>query len=139
MPGLTLDIGNDFAALRPASERLREFLAERGAPEVAAFLADLVLEELVTNTIKYGYDDTAPHCIHVDVDFADGRLSLAVRDDGHAFNPLELASPDTTLSAEHRNIGGLGIHLVRQMTDSLTYERRDGWNVVRAGKDFPPA
>lgn len=139
MAGLTLEIGNDFAALRPASERLREFLAECGAPVAASFLADLVLEELVTNTIKYGYDDAAAHAIHVDVDFAAGRLGIAVRDDGHPFDPLTLPAPDITLPAKHRDIGGLGLHLVRQMTDSLNYERREGWNIVRAVKDFPPA
>ncbi len=136
MPRLTLEIGNDFAALRPASERLREFLAECRAPEAAAFLADLVIEELVTNTIKYGYADRAPHCIHVGVDFTAERLAIEIRDDGQAFDPLALAAPDITLAAEERDIGGLGIHLVRQMTDSLTYERRGIWNVVRAEKTF---
>ncbi|HEY8899594.1 MAG TPA: ATP-binding protein [Chthoniobacterales bacterium] len=139
MPGLTLEIGNDFSALRPASGALREFLTERGAPEAASFLADLVLEELVTNTIKYGYDDAGAHCIHVDVDFAAGRLGIAVRDDGRPFDPLDRPAPDVTLPADQRDIGGLGLHLVRQMTDSLTYERRDGWNIVRAEKDFPSA
>ena len=137
MPELSLEIGNDFAALGPTSARVRDFLCECGAPGAAAFLADLVIEELVTNTIKYGYDDAGAHAIDLRIDFEDHHLVIEVRDDGHAFNPLEQAAPDTTLPAEQRDIGGLGIHLVRQMTDSVIYERCDGCNVVRAEKTFP--
>lgn len=137
MPVLTLELANDFAALGPASARVREFLGACGAPGAAEFLADLVIEELVTNTIKYGYDDEAGHRVRVRVEFHDGRLCLEVRDDGRAFDPLAQAPPDTTLAAEHRDIGGLGLHLVRQMTDEVRYERRGDENVVTAIKAFP--
>jgi len=139
MAEISLQVANDFSALAPVSQQVREFLCECCAPPAAEFLTDLVIEELVTNTIKYGYDDAGAHCIHVDVDFAAGRLGIAVRDDGRPFDPLDRPAPDVTLPADQRDIGGLGLHLVRQMTDSLTYERRDGWNIVRAEKDFPSA
>ncbi len=138
MSSLTIEIANDFAALAPASANVREFLGRCGASPAAEFLADLVIEELVTNTIKYGYDDALGHAVRVRVEFQDGRLRLEVRDDGHAFNPLDQAPPDTTLSAEHRDIGGLGIHLVRQMTDEVRYERQGAENVIVAIKTFPP-
>lgn len=133
---LDLEIDNDFSAIAPASERVRNHLESAGAPPAAVFLADLVIEELVTNTIKYGYDDTAAHCVHVSVDFVGETLTVEVRDDGHAFDPLSRETPDTTLPAEQRDIGGLGIHLVCQMSDDVRYERRDGWNVVTATKAF---
>jgi serine/threonine-protein kinase RsbW len=136
MANLVLEIDSNFAALGPATERLHEFLGECGAPDPAMFIADLVIEELVTNAIKYGYDDDAVHRIRIGVEFADGRLSVQVRDDGRAFNPLEQAAPDTTLSADERDIGGLGIHLVRQMTDDVCYERSGEENVVTATKTF---
>ena len=136
--GLSLQIENNFAAINPASEKMRAHLASCGAPGEATFLADLIVEELVTNTIKYGYDDDARHFIDVTVDFQEGRLSIEIRDDGHEFNPLLQESPDTTLSAEERQIGGLGIHLVREMTDDVRYERRGHENVVIATKTFPP-
>lgn len=137
---LDLQIDNDFSALAPASERMRDHLESAGAPPAALFLADLIIEELVTNTIKYGYDDANAHCVHVsvDFDFDHHRLTVAVRDDGHEFNPLSRETPDTTLPAEERDIGGLGIHLVCQMSDSVRYERRKGWNIVTATKTFPP-
>lgn len=137
MPEITLEIGNDFSALGPASQRVRDFLGECRAPDAASFLADLVIEELVTNTIKYGYDDDSAHAIDLRVGYDDCHLTIEVRDDGHAFNPLAQAGPDTTLPAEQRDIGGLGLHLVRQMTDSVTYQRCDGCNIVRAEKAFP--
>ena len=136
MPELSLQIASDFAALGPASGRVREFLCGCHAPDAACFLADLVIEELVTNTIKYGYDDSGAHRIFVDVAFQAGRLRIEVRDQGHAFDPLAQEAPDLSLAAEDRPIGGLGIHLVRQMTDEVHYERRDGENVVTAMKDF---
>jgi anti-sigma regulatory factor (Ser/Thr protein kinase) len=136
MPPLSLQIANDIAALGPASERLRAYLEECGAPGEASFLADLVVEELVSNTIKYGYEDAGAHCVHVDVFYADDLLTIEVRDDGRPFDPLEAATPDFALPAEERPIGGLGIHLVRQMTDDLRYERRGHENVVTATKRF---
>jgi anti-sigma regulatory factor (Ser/Thr protein kinase) len=136
MPELSLQIDGDFAALGPTSQRVHEFLAECHAPSAAEFLADLVIEELVTNTIKYGYDDKAAHRIHVCVKFHDGQLCIEVRDNGHPFDPLEQEAPDLTLPAEERPIGGLGIHLVRQMTDEVRYERRGDENIVTATKKF---
>ena len=137
MASISLEIANDFTALGPASGQVRDFLCACKAPDAANFLADLVIEELVTNTIKYGFDDKDRHSIHVDVKFHDDRLCIEVRDNGHPFDPLTQATPDLTLCADERPIGGLGLHLVRQMTDEVRYERRGDENVVTATKTFP--
>lgn len=134
---LRIQIENRFDDIAPASAKVREHLEQCGAPHAAAFLSDLVIEELVTNTIKYGYDDSERHCIGVCVDFDDSTLSIEVCDDGHEFDPLSQETPDTGLPAEERGIGGLGIHLVCQMSDDVRYERRDGCNVVAVTKTFP--
>ena len=55
---------------------------------------------------------------------------LTVTDDGHPFNPLEAPEPKTDLPIEDRPIGGLGIHLLRELSDGMTYERRNGRNQV---------
>jgi anti-sigma regulatory factor (Ser/Thr protein kinase) len=136
MPALSLEIANDIAALSPASERLRAFLDECGAPGEASFLADLVVEELVSNTIKYGCDAGEACAIRVGLIYEDGLLTIEVCDEGKPFDPLEADAPDFSLPAEERPIGGLGIHLVRQMTDELRYERRGNENVVVATKRF---
>jgi serine/threonine-protein kinase RsbW len=139
MATLDLQIANSIGALSASNERVRDFLGECAAPTEAIFLAELVIEELVSNTIKYGYDDGGEHTIRVVVRFEGGALSIEVRDDGHAFNPLEQANPDLSLPAEERPIGGLGLHLVRQMTDEVRYERQNGENVVTATKAFVAA
>ncbi|MGH8048598.1 MAG: ATP-binding protein [Chthoniobacterales bacterium] len=137
MAEISLQVDNDFAALGPLSVQVRDFLCDCKAPDAASFLADLVIEELLTNTIKYGYDDKAAHRIVVRVEFHDGHLCIEVRDNGHAFDPLAQEAPDLTLPAEERPIGGLGIHLVRQMTDEVRYERNGNENIVTALKTFP--
>jgi len=138
MAGISLQLDNDFAALAPAGAKVREFLCGCHAPDSASFLAELVIEELVTNTIKYGFDDKAAHRIQVGVSFHDGQLCIEVRDNGHAFDPLAQEAPDFSLPADERPIGGLGLHLVRQMTDEVRYERHGDENVVTAIKTFPP-
>ena len=61
----------------------------------------------------------------------DGKcVNVRITDDGPQFDPFQQAAPDTTLSIEDRSIGGLGIHLVRELMDDVSYERRNGNNVV---------
>jgi anti-sigma regulatory factor (Ser/Thr protein kinase) len=136
---LDLHLRNQFGAIAEASQAMRAFLERHGVPADARFTADLVLEEMVTNTIKYGYDDAGAHTIEVRVSIAGARLAIRISDDGHPFNPLDLPVPDTTLPAGERPIGGLGIHFVRNLADSLDYAREDGRNVVTVTKAFAPA
>lgn len=127
---LTLHVENSNDAIAPATESAEAWLSARQLPPEASFLVALAIEELVTNCIKYGYDDGLKHTISVVLSVADGTLTLDFVDDGHEFNPLEAPPPDLTLSIEDRPIGGLGIHLLRELTDELTYERRDSTNRV---------
>jgi anti-sigma regulatory factor (Ser/Thr protein kinase) len=93
------------------------------------------LEELITNTIKYAYDDQDLHVIDVLISTSTDAITLAVDDDGHPFDPTAQAGPDLTLPAEERPIGGLGLHLIRNLMDTFTYERTpDGRNCVRVSK-----
>jgi serine/threonine-protein kinase RsbW len=125
---LTLQVRNVVEAIRPANEAAEEWLERKGIPSETRFLVTLVLEELVTNCIKHGYDDSDEHSIDVVLSVAHHVLTMLFIDDGHAFDASEAAAPDLSLEIEHRPIGGLGIHLVRELTDSMSYERRDGKN-----------
>jgi serine/threonine-protein kinase RsbW len=133
-----INLVNKFEALTAAMEELSRWLEERESPPAAAYLAMLALEELVTNCIKYGYDDEAEHIITVRVEFTPGEMSMTVEDDGHPFNPLEQAEPDTGLPIEDRPIGGLGIHMLRKMSDRMEYARIDGRNRVTLHKAACP-
>ena len=132
---LTLDIPGTVEAIRPATEQAEAWLGEQQVSFEAMYLASLTIEELVTNCIKYGYTgDPRGHTIRVVFSVQDHALEIQVIDDGNPFNPLEASPPDLSLPVEDRPIGGLGLHLLRQLADAASYERRDGTNVLRLTK-----
>lgn len=94
---------------------------------------NLILEEVVANIISYAYGDTRRHEIVVQADLGDDELVLDVEDDGRPFNPLQVSPPDLESPLELRKVGGLGLHLVRELTNSIEYDRKEEKNhlVVR--------
>ena len=133
---LTLRVKNAFAEIPAANEAVSRWLTDRNAPPAADYLANLAIEELVTNCIKYGYDDSAEHIIEIELKLSAGELILTVTDDGHPFNPLELPERDTNLPLEDLPIGGLGIHLLRKMSERMDYARVDGKNRLTLRKSL---
>ena len=125
---LRIEILNTREALAPATAEAETWLETHDASPKAIYLALLAIEELVTNCIDYGYDDAGEHTIVVELGLADGTLTMTVIDDGHAFNPLEATAPDLNAEIDQRPIGGLGIHMLRKLSDSMDYERRDESN-----------
>jgi serine/threonine-protein kinase RsbW len=119
---------NRLEDLGRVTEEAMRFIGERGVEGQAAYLANLAIEEMVTNILKYGYDDAGGHEILLRLEVCSGALHLVLEDDGHEFNPLNAPAPDLDCPVEERAIGGLGIHLIRQMAERLDYERRDGRN-----------
>ena len=133
---LTLRVKNAFTEIPAANEAASRWLADRNSPPAADYLANLAIEELVTNCIKHGYDDQGEHIIEITLKLSANELVLTVTDDGHPFNPLELPEPDTNLPLEDRPIGGLGIHLLRKMSDRMEYERKGGKNQITLHKSL---
>jgi len=131
---LTLHIETTFAAVQSANETASVWLAERATPGELQYFANLAIEEVATNCIKYGYDDPKDHVIDVTLSFSAGALLITVVDDGHPFDPLQAPKPDMSLPAEERPVGGLGIHLLRQMCDSMEYVREGGKNSLTLRK-----
>ena len=133
---LTLQIQASLSAVSSANETASRWLADRNAPPEVQYLANLAVEELVTNCIKYGYEDAAEHMIEVRLQISGNELALTVSDDGRPFNPLELPEPDIHLPIEDRPIGGLGIYLLRRMSDKMDYVRAFGKNSVTVRKSM---
>ena len=127
---LKLQVKSAFAEIPVANEAASRWLADRNAPAAADYLANLAIEELVTNCIKYGYEDSAEHVIEIELKLNARELVLTVTDDGHPFNPLQVPEPDTNKPVEDLRVGGLGIHLLRKMSDRMEYARIDGKNQV---------
>jgi len=91
---------------------------------------DHALVEWVTNVISYAYDDAREHWIEVRFFTTPGQARVEVEDDGREFNPLARPPVDTSAPLEQRAVGGLGIHMIRQMMDSVEYRRAEGRNIL---------
>lgn len=91
---------------------------------------DLVMEEILTNIIFYAYPEGEGD-IEIECDVLNSReLKVAIRDWGSPFNPLDREAPDLSPDISEREVGGLGIFFVRQLTREVHYERKDGANVL---------
>ena len=95
---------------------------------------NLAMEEAVVNVMDYAYPAGIKGKVCIEAEADDQQLSFVISDWGKPFDPTAKAEVDTTLSAEERPIGGLGIHLVRQIMDSINYERIDEKNVLTLRK-----
>ncbi|MEW6039369.1 MAG: ATP-binding protein [Pseudomonadota bacterium] len=118
-------------------EQLESFCTASGVPEPVTVQLNLALEELATNTIKYGYGAGEQGEIGVCLTLNGGRALLTVTDDGNEFDPTAAPAPDVHRKLEERAIGGLGILLVMRMMESVDYRRLDGRNIVTVGKTLP--
>ena len=122
---------NDLAELQRLKQIVTEFAEQhrRLAPELV-YRVNLALDEIITNVISYGYEDSSEHEISVHLSWNDPNIKIVVEDDGRPFNPLEAPPPDTGKALVGRQIGGLGIHLVRKLMDDLEYRRENNKNVL---------
>jgi serine/threonine-protein kinase RsbW len=94
----------------------------------------LALEELVTNIINYGFPENVEQDIILHVHADSASLDLVIEDSGIPFNPLSYPPPDLTLPLEERPIGGLGIHIVRNNMDGVSYKLSGGRNILQLSK-----
>ena len=100
----------------------------------------IALEEIYVNIAHYAYSktdadgkvipNTGTGPMKLSLDISDNQVMMTFEDQGMPYNPLEKADPDITLSAEERDIGGLGIYMVKQSMDDVKYEHRDGKNIL---------
>lgn len=127
---LRFTLRNQMSDLAPLVERLHTAVADFGLTERDLFCIDLVCDELITNTIKYGYSDGDEHEIAVNLSVRPSEIVIELEDDGQPFNPLNSATPDTNLALQERPIGGLGVHLLREMMDRCEYRHVGGKNCV---------
>ena len=94
----------------------------------------LAIEEAVVNVMDYAYPPGTAGSVSIDAKADDEWLTFVISDKGKPFDPTLSKEVDTTLPAEERRIGGLGIHLVRQIMDAISYEWTDGTNVLTLKK-----
>lgn len=127
---LKFKVANRLSEIAPLADRVSAFCAERGVSESVAFRINLALEELLTNTIKYGYADQDAHEIVIELQQFDDRVTVEIVDDGKPFDLTQVPTPDLDAPIEQRVIGGLGLHFVRTMMDEVRYCRDGSRNRV---------
>ena len=125
---LSFTLFNELSAVPCAAEQVKAFCRDRDIPGPIAYKFGLALDETLTNAISYAFHDGRPHRIEVRVEKRDGHLTAIVSDDGEPFDPLSQPAPDIHAPVEDRKIGGLGIHLLRTLMDTVEYRRLGGRN-----------
>ena len=125
-----MTIGADRREITRVSAAFAEFADAHALPASVRRSMHVVLDELLTNTIGYGFAGRDGGEVTVEAVLRTDRLCVTLTDDGRPFDPFGMAAPDTALPVEQRRIGGLGIHLVRRLMDEVRYDRRADRNVV---------
>lgn len=120
--------------LSAATAFLHDCWESLSLPEELLFPFELALEEVFMNVVMHGGSEQGPSTVWLELERADGRLNLSLSDNGPAFDPLALPTPDLDAPLEERPVGGLGVHLVREMMDGVSYAHCDGRNTLRMWK-----
>ena len=119
------------ANLQQVLDFVDENLKSMRCPMKILMQIDVAVEEIFVNVASYAYAlDTGSVTIRMDLLENPRTVVITFIDSGIPYNPLAKADPDVTLSAEEREIGGLGIMMVRKTMDDMTYEYRDGQNIL---------
>lgn len=127
---VAIRLRNRLEELAPLRHAVDAFARERGLGAQQGRELELVLEEIVTNLIRHGYDDDDVHEILVRLELEGDRLVIRVEDDGRSFDPATARTPETDAPIRDRPVGGLGLHLVRSFVDDLDHRRSGGRNVL---------
>lgn len=127
------------AAVHDNIERVTNFvnaeLEEFNCPSKARIQLDVAIDELFSNIANYAYrPEVGPATVRIEVTEDPLAVLLSFIDNGRAYDPLAAEDPNTTLSAEERPIGGLGVFLVKKTMDEITYEYKGGMNILKVKK-----
>lgn len=131
-----LVIKNDISEISKLATFIGELSEELDFTPELNFNLNLVLEEAISNVILYAYGKEEQKEISLVAYLSDNNLVFVLTDSGMEFDPTKVPDADVTLSAEEREIGGLGIYLIRQIMNTVEYQRIDGKNVLTMKKEL---
>ena len=129
-----ITLPNDVQATTELGMFVEEVCENVGFDMSTTLKLNLAIEEAVVNVMNYAYPAGTKGDVDIDAEANDELLKFVISDSGTPFDPTTQGEVDTTLSVEERGIGGLGIHLIRQIMDTINYERVDGKNVLTLRK-----
>ena len=131
----SITLPNDIATITQLSEFVETVCEEKGLDMALTMNLNLALEEAVVNVMSYAYPDSQGD-VKVDIMIDDQKVVSILTDSGIPFDPTQKGDVDTTLPAEERPIGGLGIHLVKQIMDKVSYQYVDNQNILTLEKNI---
>ena len=127
---LTLRLKNDLAELESLAASVEAFCDSHGLHSKNHFEMTLVLDEIFTNIVSYGFCDEKEHQIRIDLARKGDRIVIRVEDDGMPFDPTKAKGLERTCTLEECRIGGLGLHLINRLMTRVKYERKEGRNIL---------
>ncbi len=127
---MSFRLQNDLSQLEVIREKLELLCDENNLPDGFMLKINLAMDELFTNIVTSGFNDDKKHWIDIKLSLKDDLLTIIMEDDGIAFDPATAKEPDITSPIEKRPIGGLGIYLVKTMTNSIEYKRVGNKNIT---------
>ena len=133
---VSFKLKSNLSELDALCQKLEKFGQSMGLSQKCIFEANLALDELFTNIISYGFDDKTEHTIRITIFLQNDELVFNIEDDGIPFNPTEAESPDLECSIEECRIGGLGIHLAKNLMDEVCYQRCNDKNILTLRKNI---
>jgi len=133
---VSFKLRNNLSELGTLCEKMESVGQALSLSRRCLFEMNLALDELFTNIISYGFQDQSEHFIRVNISADQDVVTVVLEDDGMAFNPVDRIPPEIPCTLDECKVGGLGIHLVKNLMDEVTYERRAGMNVLTLKKSI---
>ncbi len=131
-----LILQNNISEIPRLTTFLDEIAEELSLPMDMVFNLNLVLEEAVSNVIMYAYPAEVTNDISLTAKLSGNSLIFTLTDSGEEFDPTQVPDADVSLSAEERQIGGLGIFLIRNIMNKVEYQRIEGKNIFTLTKEI---
>ena len=131
-----LTLHNDIKQIALLPEFVEEVACQMKLDSDAIMNLNLALEEAVSNVIMYAYPEGSDGLADIDAYVVENKVSFVITDSGKAFDPTAKEETDITAGVEERPIGGLGIHLVRTIMDTVSYERKEEQNILTITKTY---
>ena len=130
----SFELKSSLSELDNLCQKLEDFGLKIGLSKKLIFEINLALDELFTNIICYGIDNSSEHIIRMTIIPENDEVCVCIEDDGIPFNPIKFEIPEISRSIEDCKIGGLGIHIVKKLVDDICYQRCNDKNVLTLKK-----
>ena len=130
------EFGTELSLLKEVNAFVEEFMGKAGVTE-REFEIMLAVEEWYVNIVKHGFLGRNIGIVKLALDMTDGRLEVTVSDNGPEFDPLSIPEPEKPENVEEAKIGGLGIHFIRNLMNSVNYRRKGERNILTMIRTFP--